>query len=146
MAEGLLKSAKRRARFEAKKGEPQSTVDFCVVTNELQASPRPEGLRRRFLLREDGAGAQKLLLTERPMTVEELEGFVEAVRKAKEKGHIVNLRMAEESFLAASNFYLYQLARTEEMEALHERLFPKGEQRPPWRRRVEGDFLSLIHI
>lgn len=165
LAEQLLKNAKRRAKGVAK-AERTGTVDFLVLKSQSTLATSLAHLRENWpLARTDIPASERLLLTRRPYTLEELERLLALARRAGEaptfpRSQLYALQEAllETGRMASSVYFLYQYARQpdrQRREFLHSLLWDgldledreavasaAAPVSPPWRERGVSDGIS----
>ncbi len=163
LAEQLLKNAKRRARETG-----TGTVDFLVLKSQSTLATSLDHLRESWpLAQTDTAAMERLLLTRRPYTLDELARLLALAREARDtvkfprtQLYALQDALIHEGRLASSIYFLYQLARQRDDQRrrfLQSLLWdgvnlddPEGVARafplasPPWRQREskEADKLA----
>ncbi|RLC92546.1 MAG: hypothetical protein DRI79_00260 [Chloroflexi bacterium] len=122
LAEDLLKSAKKRDRELAEKGQSptEGTLDFLVLKSQTMLSRDLTDLRSHFpwtIISADPR-REKAILTSRPFTwteVKQLKRTAQAVDRGLSRAQLQALRKAlRQGRLASTLFYLYQWARSDE--------------------------------
>ncbi len=115
VCEQLLKSAKNKSR----KNGDISTIDFWAITSQDVITSDLKAYRKQFMeiiLNEKDPKSDRLVLYERPYTLDELDKLLYWVREFHEKEFPMNqlygLRESlEEGRMQASLYYLYQRSR-----------------------------------
>jgi CRISPR-associated protein Cmr2 len=113
LSEELLKSAKKKSR-----SEKTGAIDFLVLTSAESAASSLEGIREKIYQVQANSVLEKLSLTERPLTLSELEFLMETAKKIKTdfpRAQLYAIRQAlERGRLFSKNFFFYQNARMKE--------------------------------
>ncbi|HLB49399.1 MAG TPA: hypothetical protein VJL59_20500 [Anaerolineales bacterium] len=167
LAEQLLKSAKRRTyEVEKEKGQPEGAVDFLILKSQSTVATDLKHVRSSpILLLRDERDEERVYLTKRPYTCQELERLIghteEIARSRVAKTQMRSFaRVIQRGRLPAAIYFLYQWVRLKEegqqLARIHKEWAGTDKTEAPWLKRqprkghttteYETPWLDLIEL